>query len=58
MAGLTPISEEVAGSACRLFILWLLGCVCLSFPLVLGSWCGSNRISSGVHLFIFLNRGH
>ena len=28
--------ETVANSACHLFILWLLYCICLSFTLVLG----------------------
>ena len=39
-------------SACRLFILWLLCCICLLFPLVFGTRCGSNCISSCV-LFIY-----
>ena len=29
-----PFCKRVANSACHLFILWLLYCICLSFP-----WC-------------------
>ena len=32
----TYFQKKVANSACQLFILWLLNCICLSFPLVLG----------------------
>ena len=32
----TYFLERVAKSACHLFILWLLNCICLSFPLMLG----------------------
>ena len=31
-------SERDANSACHLFILWLLNCICLSFVLVLGAF--------------------
>ena len=41
----------VANSACHLFILWLLYCICLSFPLMLVSWCGFYCIRSWVILF-------
>ena len=34
--GLPPFGERVANSANYLFMLWLLSCICLSFPLVLG----------------------
>ena len=33
---LSHVWEKVANSACQLFILWLLYCISLSFPLVLG----------------------
>ena len=46
--------EIVANSDCRLFILWLLYCFCLSFPSVLEPWCRSDCISSWVLLFTFL----
>ena len=36
----TFIFENAANSACHLFILWLLNCICLSLPLVLGAPCG------------------
>ena len=45
--------EWVANPACRLFILWLLYCICLSFALVLVAWCGSYCISFWVLLFRF-----
>ena len=37
---LAPFCERIAHSACHLFILWLLDCICLSFLLVLGAVCG------------------
>ena len=36
---------------CHLFILWLLYCICLTYPLVLGAWCGSDCITSWPLLF-------
>ena len=38
--------EKVASSAGQLFILRLLNCIFLSFPLVFGVRCGSDCISS------------
>ena len=43
--------ERVAKSAFHLFFLWLFNCICLSFPLMLRTRCGSGYISSWVHLF-------
>ena len=43
--------ERVDNSVRHLFILWLFNCICLSFPLMLRAWCGSDCISSCVHLF-------
>ena len=42
----TIMGKKVASSACHLFILWLLNCICLSLPLVLGVRCGFDCISS------------
>ena len=53
ITGLPPFWERVASSACHLFVLWLLYCISLSFPLVLEAWCGSDCISSWVLLFTF-----
>ena len=38
MIELPPFLEKkkIANSACHLFILWLLNCICLSFPLCWG----------------------
>ena len=43
---LKELLKGVADTACYLFILWLLYCICLSFPLVLGTWYGFDCISS------------
>ena len=43
--------ETDANSTCRLFILWLLYCICLSFHLIVEAWCGSDYISSWVIVF-------
>ena len=44
---------RVANSSCHLFLLWLLCCVYLSHPFVLGAWCGSDCISSWILLYTF-----
>ena len=43
--------NSIANSASRLFILLLFYCICLSFPLVFGVWCGPDCICSWVILF-------
>ena len=48
-----PFWVRAANSACHLFILLLLNCFCLSFPLVFGAWCGYDCISSRVHLLLY-----
>ena len=40
-----------ANSTCHLYFLWLFNCICLTFPLSFGTYCGSNFISSWVDLF-------
>ena len=51
MTELPSFWERVANTVCHLFVFWTLNCICLSFPLVFGTWYGSDCVSSWVHLF-------
>ena len=41
-------------SVLSLLLLWLFGCLCLSFSLILEAWCDSDCVGSRVQLFTFL----
>ena len=43
---------KVVNSACRLFILWLLYCICLSFPFVVGEGRGGRGVALDVDLIV------